>query len=354
MGNNLSSLHPSRPSVGAQHCSGRCLDASFWFKGDFQTSVPCMSYSSTLSSFAFLLRIAPVFSILVNRTIDDERGDSLTGQKPLYTPEDQWHQGATCSVCLVNPSTLDTSQIFDTTWHDGTYDLGGEDFTVQANFTGTAVYVFNIIPNTVSGATTLTNLTFTLDGDFVGQFTHTPDATADVTYRAPVYTNTTLSNSEHSLIMRAGGLNASLILFDYIVYTAETTSTSSSSTSSSSATSTTAPSHSFTRVPVGAIVGAAVGGGVMLLALIIAHVFFSRRRRKRPRGPRPRSILTTGKPEPDDIDPEEMRQHVPEDDHPSTPLIGSSVAGSLSANVSAVDQPRTLSLWGAQPVDQGE
>jgi hypothetical protein len=67
---------------------------------------------------------------------------------------------------------------------------------------------------------TLTNLTFTLDGNYVGNFTFPRDQGATeypYNYNVSVYVNTTLTNSEHTLVLEHG--NHSIVLFDYIIYT---------------------------------------------------------------------------------------------------------------------------------------
>ncbi|KAL1951102.1 hypothetical protein VTO73DRAFT_251 [Trametes versicolor] len=159
-------------------------------------------------------------SLSVNRTIDDEKGDSVTGEVPVYTPDGSWSQGSTCSGCFIQ---LDPSQTFDGTWHDSTHTPGdAEPRVITAHFTGTAVYVFNAIANTVPFTTTLTNLTFTLDGDPIGQFVHTPSDSTDFQYNVLVLARTGLSNITHTIVIEAtGDTNSSLVLFDYIVYTFE-------------------------------------------------------------------------------------------------------------------------------------
>lgn len=73
-------------------------------------------------SHVVILRLLPtVCSVLVNRTIDDQLGDKVTGLMPSYTPTDGWTQGNGCGSCFV---TLDASQTVDNTWHDETYIPG--------------------------------------------------------------------------------------------------------------------------------------------------------------------------------------------------------------------------------------
>ncbi|KAI0756222.1 hypothetical protein C8Q80DRAFT_16007 [Daedaleopsis nitida] len=225
-------------------------------------------------------------SVFVNRTIDDELGDSATGAQPSYLPKGKWNQGTECSGCHIGPSMVDTRQVFDGTWHDSTYDVGGPDHDILATFVGTAVYVYFIVPNTIPQTTTVMNTSFFLDDTFDGLFTHEPSTGSDIAYRVPVYTKDQLPNQQHTLLMRATGTNTSLILFDYLVYTVEETeasitpSTTSTSPGSTAHSSTTPSVDSASPVPVAAIVGGTLGG--MCAIILIAAIFVIRRRRSRP------------------------------------------------------------------------
>ncbi|EIW56430.1 uncharacterized protein TRAVEDRAFT_83638, partial [Trametes versicolor FP-101664 SS1] len=158
-----------------------------------------------------------------NRTIDDQKGDTVTGFMPTYFPRDfKWNIGQTCTACTVKSGTLiDPDQVFDGTWHDAThYGQNDTTISVQVDFTGTAVYMYNILVNTVAGTrTSLTTLHFYLDGEQVGTFTHDRDNTTEVIYNALVYKNTSLSNTPHSLVAEASGADYILFLFDYVIYT---------------------------------------------------------------------------------------------------------------------------------------
>lgn len=84
---------------------------------------------------------------------------------------------------------------------------------------GTAVYTYFICANTLDDATTLTNLTFALDGGQVGTFVHVPEATSDYEYNILGYAGTNLSNGRHQLLIQTtGDVNNSLVLFDYLIY----------------------------------------------------------------------------------------------------------------------------------------
>ena len=83
------------------------------------------------------------------------------------------------------------------------------------------------LANTVAFADTGTNITFALDGSLVGHYQHIPSNTTLFDYNIPVYTNGTLGNGEHQLVIQAAGpmQSPSLILFDYVVYTFDDTPT---------------------------------------------------------------------------------------------------------------------------------
>ncbi|KAI0800519.1 hypothetical protein C8Q74DRAFT_1397077 [Fomes fomentarius] len=231
-----------------------------------------------------VLRAAPAAS---------KPGDSVT--------DGAWAQGAECSTCNINTKLVDVNSVFDSTWHDSTHHPGDPDRVITITFNGTAVYVFHLIANAISGTTTFTNLTFHIDGEQVGSFTHTPDDTHDPTlYRVPVYQNESLSNTVHTLETRASGPTDSLVLFDFIAYTTDdgTSPSSTSDRPSSSILPSTQVSsvQSTSSAPVGAIVGGIVGGVCVLAALVV--IFLCDRKRRRAR--RPTSIA--GRIEPFTID----------------------------------------------------
>ncbi|KAH9914654.1 uncharacterized protein BXZ73DRAFT_54830, partial [Epithele typhae] len=194
-----------------------------------------------------LLHFSLVASSPQNRTIDDELGDSVTGLKPTYLPEGGWNQGASCSGChFPKDKVFASSQVFDGTWHDATYRVGGEDMVITANFVGRAVYVYFMVPNTaaIQPTTTFMNVSFYVDQTTTpaGSFIHDPNSSTDISYRQVVFADNSLTNGTHTLTMRASGPNESLVLFDYIVYTIDVEDPPSASSTSSS---TAATSSSF-------------------------------------------------------------------------------------------------------------
>ncbi|PIL37474.1 hypothetical protein GSI_01168 [Ganoderma sinense ZZ0214-1] len=194
-------------------------------------------------SFKFFLALslfaASVNSTPLNVTIDDEFGDEITGLLPIYSPAEEWEQGLTCISCNVNvfDVALGMSQIYQATWHEATHQAGGGQTTITVSFTGSAVYVYHIVANSIPDVITSTQLSFDLDGKVVGHYSHTPDSSDTILYNVPVFVSTELANTAHTLIIRGGG-RESLLLFDYVAYTSEDAGGSSSSSSKSSSTST--------------------------------------------------------------------------------------------------------------------
>jgi len=156
---------------------------------------------------------------------------------------------------------------------DDTWEAGDGALFVELEFIGSAVYMFNIIPNDQENA--VTNLTFILD-DIVDQhFLWMPNGQSTFLYNVSVYAKTGLSHGLHTLQMvTQNGTQDETILFDYAIYTKSDSSPSSSSDSSpSSSASATSSSHT------GTIVGVVVAL-VVVAALGIA--FFLGWRRRRP------------------------------------------------------------------------
>ncbi|KAJ6476369.1 hypothetical protein C8R45DRAFT_834314 [Mycena sanguinolenta] len=169
----------------------------------------------SLALYGFLY-IQGCISAVSNRTIDDINGDTVTGLIPSYGPPDApWNANNNCTGCRLQP---DASQTVDLTWHDVTVDDGATT-TVSIQFTGTAIYFFGIVPNTVTGDPIIqvVNVTFSLDGASTGSYTHIPDSTTTILYHVPMLAVDNLSNSAHILI--ANAQSSSWFFFDYAMYT---------------------------------------------------------------------------------------------------------------------------------------
>ncbi|KAI0325130.1 hypothetical protein GY45DRAFT_1374991 [Cubamyces sp. BRFM 1775] len=234
------------------------------------------SYSAArcpTSILAYLIWAGTVSGALINRTIDDQKGDSVTGVTPLFFPGGGiWNAGQTCTTCAIHAGgkPIDTEHVFDGTWYDATYHgtTGEQELVIQVNFTGQAVYVYHIVLNAlIDGIITTTDLGFYLDGEHVGAYTHQPGNGTNpaVLYQVPVYTNDSLTQGEHMLQITTSGTIPALVLFDYIEYTTADDSTHSASSGKSS-------------VSVGAIVGGAVGGAVLLSIVCFLYVRYRSRK----------------------------------------------------------------------------
>ena len=87
-----------------------------------------------------------VAGAIVNRTIDDQVGDSVTGPRPTYSPtHNVWeNQNGTCSGnnCLINP---DASQAFRKTYTAGTYYPGMRSMGISMQFKGKPIRFVHVI-----------------------------------------------------------------------------------------------------------------------------------------------------------------------------------------------------------------
>ncbi|KAI0722586.1 hypothetical protein C8Q76DRAFT_719274 [Earliella scabrosa] len=150
----------------------------------------------------------------------------------------------------------DKSRAFEQTWHDTTYEprLYPDGVSVQLSFTGTAVYVYSLIANDIPPTKTFMNTSYIIDGETMGEYIHSPDASQDpVLYNVLVFHRTGLPNSPHTLIMSATGDTPSVILFDYALYTVDNSQpvVSTSPTRTTESTSPTqAPDTSISIPPV--------------------------------------------------------------------------------------------------------
>ena len=246
----------------------------------------------------------------MNITVDDTFGDPITGAIPEYTLNNgTWLAGfpgqdpATCN-CHISTAIVDITQIRNGTWHDTTPLHSDPPTTITVHFTGSAVYVFNILPNTLPVTITLANVSFSIDGEDVGAFVHSPEPGTSILYNQLVYHNTTLDYGPHTIVITPSSY--SLILFDYLLYTAQNNDTSSSetapqlpsstspngtpqpsSTSLSTPTSTSTPDRSVpsapsrTQTPVGNIVGPVVGAAALLGVVVVAFFLYQRHTRSK-------------------------------------------------------------------------
>ncbi|KAJ6474531.1 hypothetical protein DFH09DRAFT_953144 [Mycena vulgaris] len=161
----------------------------------------------------------------VNRTIDDGvHGDSVTGAQVQYLPlvpasqGSLWFNQTSCAGCADVP---DAKLAHENTWTAALYlaDIGSMSVTMK--FSGTAIYVFFIVPNFAadSGLASVVRCQFFIDGAPVGSFTHDSDGSSGFLYNTLVYENITVPAGDHVLLIETTGADPAIIIFDYVLYT---------------------------------------------------------------------------------------------------------------------------------------
>ncbi|THH15878.1 hypothetical protein EW146_g4672 [Bondarzewia mesenterica] len=188
-------------------------------------------------------------------------------------------------------SQLDESNPFVTTNFDSD-DAAFVDNPVffQFNFTGSAIYLYCLLPLGLpansNSTPTLTNLTYTLDGEPAGGFLHNGSAqSSGFEPRFPFFTKSGLSQTAHTLRVNLGP--DSVLLFDSYVFTQTDAMDSNNSPSASTTETQPAPSTSPSVLVKAsskkhniATFAGAVGGSVGLLSIIAACLAFSIYRRR--------------------------------------------------------------------------
>ncbi|KAJ7036120.1 hypothetical protein C8F04DRAFT_954130 [Mycena alexandri] len=178
-------------------------------------------------SFVLILALRVVRLVAggaVNRTIDDVRGDSATGALVQYLPQVPasskmlWFNQTSCAGCADVP---DASQTFDGTWTAALYQADIGSLSVTMKFTGTAIYVFFVVPNFLadSGLASSISCEFFVDSVAVGTFDHQSNGSGAFEYNSLVYQNVTLPDGDHVLLIETKGADAAIIIFDYAIYT---------------------------------------------------------------------------------------------------------------------------------------
>lgn len=293
------------------------LNPGCLFPGDLFLRSPEMlsAFSSLFLYLGFSFLGQPYFSEArkVNITVDDT--DSLI----VYEPTTAWSfsgNASDCAVCLTPP----LSAAYNNTWHQGLRipptpsvnntdsagrkrsddtsadgaskrrnDLSGErravpdpsrdvPVSVQLNFTGSAIYLYSIIPlgkpPNADSTPTLVNLTFTFDSEPAGNFLHSGSATNHgFQPTVSVFSRGGLSNSTHSLLVNLGP--NSVFLLDYYVVSS-TDCLDSNPCPTHSQVSTTHANKLSTRS-----IAAAVGGSIAVLLMFVTCLECSINRRRR-------------------------------------------------------------------------
>ncbi|OBZ78935.1 hypothetical protein A0H81_00321 [Grifola frondosa] len=201
------------------------------------------SILSLLSSHHFV----QTFAALVNVTVDDTYGDPRTGNQFVYTPSQIWNFGPTCIPCFAKP---DASQAYLGTWHDGAPDTALNDgdttgtMSIEISFSGSAIYVYCILSESATSLDGNSDMSFYIDGELVGTYVHAATGSSTYEYNVLVYGNASLPSAEHQFSLVGGRVtgSASLILFDYLVYSQDVESPAPTSSSTSSQPSNTGSS----------------------------------------------------------------------------------------------------------------
>ncbi|EKM60262.1 uncharacterized protein PHACADRAFT_203507 [Phanerochaete carnosa HHB-10118-sp] len=238
-------------------------------------------------------------AVLINVTVDDAGTDRLTGLGFSYSPLSDWNFGPNCTECVAQ---LNRSQLHMGSWHDATYDgSNGPRTELQSatlGFNGSAIYVYGVIvtsPLIPFGDTSSTHLGFFIDDQLVGTFNNTPAGNgsnpAAFKYNVTLYSNRSLPHGPHTFVLQNGldGGPASIVLFDYLVYSTEqedATVTTSAAAASLSMTSPTIPPPTSTERPASSSsalvkVLPATLGAIALIILLVLALLWRRRRRRR-------------------------------------------------------------------------
>ncbi|KAF5365955.1 hypothetical protein D9758_006727 [Tetrapyrgos nigripes] len=232
----------------------------------------------------FLLYSSFCWAALMNSTVDDTSPDSR-GAKIRFFPPDAWNFGSGCknSPCWVQ---LDTNQLYQGTWHESIFSAGervnghaNQVLNVTLGFSGTALYVYCVLARTTTRPAGNSDMTFYIDGQFVGALQKPAPGTSGYDYDVPVYVNTTLSHGFHTFVLQNGhpGNPNSLVILDRIVYSYDnesSTTTSSDPVNTSSAGS----SQNSSSTNIAVIVGPAVA--IPLAAILLGFIYYMRRRRR--------------------------------------------------------------------------
>ncbi|EJD35799.1 hypothetical protein AURDEDRAFT_130433 [Auricularia subglabra TFB-10046 SS5] len=175
-----------------------------------------------------LLALPSVASRVINITIDDTYGDSRTGRIPQYVSNVPWKARSAGDGCAPEECSaqLDGARVQNGTWHDKMTLPTDPPATVTMTFNGTQVYVFCVLVNDIGITIQDTRLQFNLDGALADSFFHQADLTrTDYLYDQLVFHSQSLPLGEHTLEIvntaTKDQFHGSLLLFDYVIYTTE-------------------------------------------------------------------------------------------------------------------------------------
>ncbi|KAK0492944.1 hypothetical protein EDD18DRAFT_1357326 [Armillaria luteobubalina] len=213
-----------------------------------------------------LLLILLSFAAGTNRTIDDVLGDVVTGLQveylPLNSPNNTgqpfWKHEDQCDGCAILP---DRTKAYDETWTATTYFPVIEYMSIGLRFNGTAIYIYLILSNYPENTSLVsrTVCNFRVDGNIIGGFRHEIDGTLNYEFNTLAYSNESIGEGEHTVLIETTGNESSYVAFDYAVYTFNDDSHSSALSS-------------------GAVAGIVLGILAVVMAVACGAYFFYRRR----------------------------------------------------------------------------
>lgn len=198
------------------------------------------------------------------------QGDQAVGRRDTYDSTYDPTNGATTSPFVADKLDGDDVSFIDS------------PVSVQFKFTGSAIYLFCVLPMGVPPNTnstpTLMNLTFTLDGEPAGSFFHNGSTnTGGFQSNVPVLSRGNLPVSAHNLLVNLGP--NSVFLLDYYVFSQSDGSIIGSP--SAPATGIISESTAIAKKHNVQTFAGAVGGSVGVLAVISTCLAISICRRRR-------------------------------------------------------------------------
>ncbi|KAH9856237.1 hypothetical protein C2E23DRAFT_722881, partial [Lenzites betulinus] len=210
------------------------------------------------------------------------RDFTMAGDSSKNEGHGGWHLRSVRSIFSASqdPSDPPGGERFSTSnlEKDKSEPVDDDVVSAQFSFTGSAVYVYAIVPEGVAAgnsAPTAMNLTFLLDSRFIGSYQHTGTASASGFASSQlVLSQGDLTVRPHSLTIQLGP--SSVLLLDYIIYT-DGDNSGGGNNSTEPNTSAPAPRPKSNNV---ATFAGAVGGSVGLLAVLALSLAISIYRRR--------------------------------------------------------------------------
>ncbi|KAG9019245.1 hypothetical protein FRB90_004807 [Tulasnella sp. 427] len=210
-------------------------------------------------------------------TVDDQPGQWITMDAT---------QQATVCAAVDCEGVLDTTQVYQGTWHEGHGSV-----TLSYTFNGTGVAAYFVTSNKSRASA---NITFLVDGQQLQAVAGQLEASAEpFAYNVQAFSVSGLSDQQHHLVISQTG-DSSVLLFDYLTYNevlAEVDGSDNLSTATAVALQATAEpvdplrvpaSHGAARITVDKMGAAAASAliGTFLLVVIVEVVFRLRKRRR--------------------------------------------------------------------------